>query len=74
VILIRLKKIPGKTITNLEKQLYITCNNFIFEFDGTTLKKVFSGNGPIISLSKDLDDNLGLDIRVWEPNAIRPLL
>ncbi|MBI1768249.1 MAG: hypothetical protein HYR67_07735 [Bacteroidetes bacterium] len=40
------------------EKLYITSNNLIFEYDGISLKKVSSGPAPIISISKDCEDNL----------------
>jgi signal transduction histidine kinase len=38
-----------------ETKALITINSDIFEFNGSLLKKVFSGRAPIISLSKDLE-------------------
>lgn len=38
-----------------ETKTLITINSDIFEFNGSLLRKVFSGRAPIISLSKDLE-------------------
>lgn len=39
-------------------KLYFTVNRDILEYDGTSIKRVYTGCGPIISLSKDQHDNL----------------
>jgi signal transduction histidine kinase/ligand-binding sensor domain-containing protein len=39
-------------------KLYFGICRDIFEFTGTSMKKVFTGSGSIISLSKDREDNL----------------
>ena len=38
--------------------LYITCNNYVFEYDGNQLKTVFTAAAPIISIAVDPFDNL----------------
>lgn len=38
--------------------LYISINNNVFKYDGKSVSRIYEGNAPIISLSKDNDNNL----------------
>jgi signal transduction histidine kinase len=38
--------------------LYISINNNIFKYDGKSVSRIYEGNAPIISLSKDNDNSL----------------
>jgi signal transduction histidine kinase/ligand-binding sensor domain-containing protein len=44
--------------TRWKDNLYFTINNDVFLFDGKTVTRILQGKNPIISLSKDMEDNL----------------